>query len=70
MGPQSIMECGLIQVPIVSTNVGPAKEILSKKSIIVNDINSATPDTIYAREKVENISYQKDFNNLKKCLRG
>ena len=59
-----------IQVPIVSTNVGLAEEILSKKSIIVNDINSATPDTIYAREKVEKHILPKGIMNLKKCLRG
>lgn len=52
-GPQSIMECGLIKVPIISTNVGLAVEILSKKSIIKNDIKAALPDTDYARKKVE-----------------
>ena len=52
-GPQSIMECGLIKVPIISTNVGIAEEILSKKSIIKNDINSAVADIDYARKQVE-----------------
>ena len=53
-GPQSITECSLIQVPIISTNVGLAEEILSKKSIIKNDINSALPDINHARKQVEN----------------
>ena len=68
-GPQSIMECGLIQVPIVSTNVGLAEEILSKKSIIVNDINSATPDTIYAREKVEKHILPKGIHEFEKMFK-
>ncbi len=32
-GPQAIMECGLAKVPIVSTNVGLASQILSEESI-------------------------------------
>ena len=52
-GPQSIMECSLIKVPIISTNVGLAEEILSKKSIIKNDINSVLPDIDHARKQVE-----------------
>ncbi len=32
-GPQAIIECGLSKTPIISTDVGVAKEILSPKSI-------------------------------------
>ncbi len=52
-GPQSIMECSLIKVPIISTKVGLAEEILNKKSIIDDDINSALADVDHARKQVE-----------------
>ena len=44
-GPQAILECASAKVPIISTNVGIAPEILSKKSIIdlKNDF-TAKPD--------------------------
>lgn len=67
-GPQSIMECGLIKVPIISTNVGLAKEILSKKSIIKNDINFALPDVDYASKKVEEYVIPKGINKFEKMF--
>jgi len=48
-GPQAIIECGLSKTPIISTNVGVAQEILSKKSIFdMSNFNKAKPDTAIA----------------------
>tara|TARA_Y100000816_G_scaffold64403_2_gene42673 strand:- start:2243 stop:3172 length:930 start_codon:yes stop_codon:yes gene_type:complete len=55
-GPQSIMECGLIKVPIISTDVGVASEILDSKSIIKEDILEAVPNINLAHEN--SLKYQ------------
>ena len=34
-GPQAIMECSLLKIPIISTDVGIAKEILSQNRFIL-----------------------------------
>ena len=49
-GPQAIMECAVSKVPIVSTNVGIAPEILSSKSLYTNekDFFDAKADIVYA----------------------
>jgi len=67
-GPQSIMECGLIKVPIISTNVGIAEEILSKKSIIKNDINSAVADIDHARKQVEDYIIPNGITNFEEMF--
>ena len=41
-GPQSLIECGLLSVPVVSRDVGIAKQVLLKESIS-NDIKLAKP---------------------------
>lgn len=44
-GPQAIVECALTKTPIISTDVGIASEILSKKSIFdMNNFINAEPD--------------------------
>lgn len=56
-GPQAILECGITKTPILSTNVGVAPEILSKKSIYTpKSFFNAKPDVNYA------------FNNAKKFV--
>jgi len=51
-GPQSIIECALTRTPIVSTDVGIASTILSKKSIF-DEMWTATPDVDAASKNVE-----------------
>ena len=41
-GPQSLIECGLLNIPVVSRDVGIAKQILKKESVS-NDIKLAKP---------------------------
>ncbi len=58
-GPQSIIECGISKVPIISTDVGIAKDILSKNCIVDVERNSK----IYFPTKDDvNIAYK---NSLK-----
>ena len=49
-GPQAIVECGLVKTPIISTDVGIASEILSKKSIYSDINNLGVPDVKVAYE--------------------
>lgn len=55
-GPRAIMECAILQIPIISTNVGIADLILPQESIYdANNFLSyrnAKPDVKYAYEKV------------------
>lgn len=41
-GPQSLLECGLLKVPVVSRDVGIARQVLDDVSIN-SDLTSATP---------------------------
>ena len=54
-GPQALVECGQTKTPIISSNVGIAKEILSPESIFdVNDLKTfknASSNVDYAYEK-------------------
>ena len=51
-GPQALVECGQTKTPIISTDVGLSREILSSKSIFdYNDLNTffnAEPDIEHA----------------------
>lgn len=51
-GPQALVECGQTKTPIISTDVGLSRQILSSKSIFeykdLNTFFSAEPDTEYA----------------------
>jgi glycosyltransferase involved in cell wall biosynthesis len=51
-GPQSIVECAAMNVPIISTDVGIASVILSSKSV-GNDLLSLSPDVTTASENVK-----------------
>ena len=45
-GPQAIIECGLSKVPIISTDVGIANEVLSSESIFnMDNFTNAIPNT-------------------------
>lgn len=42
-GPQSLIECGLLNIPVVSRDIGIASQVLPKESIST-DVASATPN--------------------------
>lgn len=67
-GPQSILECAATKTPVISTDVGIAKEILNKKSIFdMKNFKLAEPDTEYAHKRVENLYIPRGFeayNNM------
>lgn len=63
-GPQAILECAISKTPIISSNVGIAKEILNSKSIFnVNanliEIEYCKPDIEYAFKNA--LSFKKDI---------
>jgi glycosyltransferase involved in cell wall biosynthesis len=44
-GPASLMECAILKIPIISTDVGIASEVLNKNSIFnMNNYKMATPN--------------------------
>ena len=71
-GPQSIMECSSAKVPIISTDVGLASEILSPESIFkVGEDYKAKPDIDYQYNMITKYfipegmkQYEKMFKNL------
>ena len=68
-GPQAIVECALVQTPIVSTDVGLASEILSEKSIFKpGNIDLAQPDPEYALNAVSKIMMPRGFFPFMKML--
>lgn len=66
-GPQSILECAITKTPIVSTDVGIAKDILSPKCIIDIEKDMYTPndsDLEYAYSKALELSLEKDLGHV------
>ena len=70
-GPRAILECSLAKIPIISTNVGIAKDILSEASIFnynkLEEIEFCKPDVEYAYEKAKFLTIPKhfiDFNEI------
>ena len=56
-GPQAILECGITNTPIISTDVGVASEILSKESIFeMNNFKNAKPNTEFAYKNAKQYS--------------
>ena len=63
-GPQSVVECAQAKVPIVSTDVGNASNILHKKSIFnIENFSDAEPNVTYAYDKVQNLLIPEGFKN-------
>tara|TARA_A100001011_G_scaffold51538_2_gene49588 strand:- start:358 stop:1278 length:921 start_codon:yes stop_codon:yes gene_type:complete len=63
-GPQSVVECAQAKVPIVSTDVGNASNILHKKSIYnIENFKDAEPNVTYAYSKVQDLLIPKGFRN-------
>lgn len=53
-GPQQILECATVKTPVISTDVGIADQILSKKSIYTFEkFKNATPDVDYAYKNAQ-----------------
>lgn len=69
-GPQAIMECAVSKVPIVSTNVGIAPEILSSKSLYTNekDFFDAKADIVYAYKKSKEYTLRNGMNKYIKMF--
>jgi glycosyltransferase involved in cell wall biosynthesis len=68
-GPQSIFECALTKTPIISTDVGAAKMILSEKSIYVpGDRGIATADVDHAFSSVQEFTIEKSMNSIVKFM--
>tara|TARA_B100000963_G_C22611927_1_gene665301 strand:+ start:1097 stop:2014 length:918 start_codon:yes stop_codon:yes gene_type:complete len=71
-GPQSILECAVTKTPIISTDVGIAKEILSSSSIYnMENFLDAKTDVDYAYKNVEKFLIPQgidNFNNYFKSL--
>lgn len=65
-GPQAIVECAALEVPIVSTPVGMAQSILHQTSVGPN-VTTLIPNTEHARQMVEPLLLPKGldaFHNL------
>jgi len=71
-GPQSILECAATKTPIISTDVGIAKEILNTSSIYnMGNFLDAKTDVDYAYKSVEKYFIPQgidNFNNYFKSL--
>lgn len=69
-GPQAIMECAVSKVPVVSTNVGIAPEILSSKSLYTNekDFFDAKADIVYAYKKSKEYTLKNGMNKYIKMF--
>jgi glycosyltransferase involved in cell wall biosynthesis len=64
-GPQSILECGIIKTPILSTDVGVASEILNKSSIFEDDnFHSAKENIEHAYENVSKLTIPQGFDTF------
>ena len=68
-GPRAILECAMNKVPLISTNVGIAEEILDKKSIYdgenISTILKAKHNIEYSYKNVSTLkieNYMKKFN--------
>ncbi len=65
-GPQAIVECGLTKTPIISTDVGIAKEILSSESIFdMNNFLQAKPNIEHAFKNSKKLTIPKGFEEFK-----
>ncbi len=68
-GPQAILECALSKTPIISTDVGVAKEILSSKSIFtMENFLDAKPDIEHAYKNAIKYKIPDGFKDYLKML--
>ena len=68
-GPAAITECAISKTPIISRDVGLAREFLHPNSI-ANDnlINNARSDISYAYEKTKSISIPNGMEKFKEMF--
>ena len=70
-GPQAIMECSLANVPIISTNVGVASQILDPESIFdMQNYQKANPNTDVARRNAERYLIPHGFNKFEEMFKN
>ena len=70
-GPQSILECGVTNTPIISTDVGVASEILSPESIFdMSNYMSAEPNLEIAFKNSQKYEMEKSFSLFHEMLKG
>ena len=68
-GPQAILECGITETPILSTDVGIASEILSPESIFtMSNFQDAKPNIDWALKKTKKHTIPNSFENFKKMF--
>ena len=68
-GPQSIPECALLGVPIISTDVGIASEILDSNAIFnMSTYSTATPNTKAAYNNVQKLITPTGFERFNKMF--
>jgi len=68
-GPQAIVECASARVPIISTDVGNASNILNKTSIFeMDNFNLASPDISFAEKKVQELYIPNGFKPFRNFL--
>lgn len=71
-GPQSVMECAITKTPIISTDVGIARQILDPESIYeMKNFKSAKPNIDIAFKNVQEyllptgfVNFNQFFSNL------
>jgi glycosyltransferase involved in cell wall biosynthesis len=70
-GPMAILECGLARVPIISTDVGIASEILNTKSIYnMENFITAEPDIEYAYNQASKHSIKIGMEKFSEMFRN
>jgi len=70
-GPQAIMECSLANVPIISTNVGVASQILDPESIFdMQNYQKANPNIDVARRNAERYLIPHGFNKFEEMFKN
>ena len=70
-GPQSILECGVTNTPIISTDVGVASEILSPESIFdMSNYMSAEPNLEIAFKNSQKYEMEKSFSLFHEMFKG
>tara|TARA_B100001540_G_scaffold305286_1_gene316035 strand:+ start:6315 stop:7238 length:924 start_codon:yes stop_codon:yes gene_type:complete len=69
-GPQSILECALTRTPLISTDVGIAKEILDDSSIFdMSNFKNAVPNVEVANRNVKQFLIPKGFQKFNSLLK-
>tara|TARA_B100000579_G_scaffold8835_1_gene6629 strand:- start:1833 stop:2744 length:912 start_codon:yes stop_codon:yes gene_type:complete len=68
-GPQAIAECGVTNTPLVSTDVGMAKEFMNPVSIYDEDsFTESKPDNEFLRKKVNSLEIPTGFEEFYKMF--